>query len=323
MTWWAVGSTVVSTGASLYNAKKNRDAAKDLAKDQAKLGTATDLIPKQIEMDKSGQLWAQEQNKANSLWANDINQGNLAKQTELNRPNWSREGFGSGAWNEANNQYDLTLDPTQKANLDLLRGKETGLISGMGGGFDVNGDVMNAYRAIQNPMLAKQREAENARLAAQGLSTGSGSAWMNAQDTLNNAENQANQQAILAGFQADQSLRQSNRADLGALGTVENQMSQNLAAPTFQNAGTTAVGAPTVSAPNASLYNAWTSDQNAAQGNYASQVAGNQQYSDLGNAAGGIVKSLGGVDWGNMFGSTTGNGNTTNIDNLAASQVPA
>lgn len=317
MTWWGVGATAVSTIGGLYSAKKDRDAAKDLAKKQAALGTASDLIPKQIEMDKAGQLWATDQNKANQLWANEINQGNIQQQLEMNRPDWTREGFGGGTWNAENNRYDLNLDPTQKANLDALRGKESNIIGGMNTGFDVQGDVMDAYLALQNPLLQQSRDRENARLAAQGLSTGSGQAWQNAQQSLNDADTRAYQNAILAGFQADQSLRQSNRADLGALGTVENQMAQNLQTPSFATAGTTTVGAPTVSAPNASLYNAWAADQNMAQGNYASNLASNQQYTNLGNSLGGIVGALGNTDW------AKGLGNSQSADSIINSTQPA
>jgi len=118
------------------------------------------------------------------------------------------------------------------------------LMQGMGGGFDVNGDVMNAYKAINQPLVDQQRDKENARLAAMGLGTGSGRAWGTAQDALNRNQVNSDQNAILQGFQADQALRSSNRADLGAMGGVREGIQRGTAQPEYwkqgQYAGVTA-----------------------------------------------------------------------------------
>jgi hypothetical protein len=167
----------------------------------------------------------QEAARANALWQ--LEQNRVDQSTPFANRSWDRDPT-TGEWKQT-----TTLNSADQGILDQLRGKESGIIGGMGQGFNVQGDVMNAYKALQAPQLEQQRNRENARLAAMGLGTGSGQAWGYSQDALNRSENEAGQQAILAGFNADQQLRQSNRADLGALQSQYGQFQNSMNMPTF------------------------------------------------------------------------------------------
>ena len=57
------------------------------------------------------------------------------------------------------------------------------------------------YNKLAAPELQQSRDAENARLAAMGLNTGSGKAWENAQRSLNDASSRSAMMAAQAGIQ--------------------------------------------------------------------------------------------------------------------------
>ena len=315
MVWAATAVGAAGIVNSVYQGSKNRKAASKLADQQAALGSGSDAAGLSREQMMEGSMWANDQNKANQLWANDINQGNLQQQLENNRLDWSKEGFGSGQFNFDTGRYDVNLDPTQSANLDAIRKNQAAGLGAMKTGFDVNGDVMNAYRGLQNPLLQESRDKENARLAAMGLGTGSGSAWQTAQRSLNDAQTRADQNAILAGFQADQSLQQNNRANLGTMGQMESGMLAGMQAPQYATSGVSTVGAPTVQSPTSNAMAGWAADQSMLQGNYNRDAASNaangsgwmNTISGIGNTVGGAVKDAGG--WENLLGG--GGGGTT------------
>lgn len=333
MVWAATAVGAAGVINSAYQGSQNRKAAKKLADQQSQLGTGEQTAAEQLQADKDSQMWAVDQNKANQLWANEINQGNLMNQLQQNRLDWGREGFGSGTFDEATGRYDISLDPSQKANLDAIRRNQAAGLGAMKTGFDVNSDVMNAYRGLQQPLVQEARDRENARLAAMGLSTGSGSAWQTAQRSLNDAQTRADQNAILAGFQADQSLQQNNRANLGTMGQMESGMLAGMNTPTYAQMGTSQVSAPTVTSPKMNLMGGWAADQSMAQNNYNASAAGNAAnaagwqglISGAGNALGGAAKDAGG--WGNLlgFGGSTGSPQGSfigNADNGVATASP-
>ena len=352
MGWQALAGPALGLAGGLIQGSQNRSAAKDLANQQAQLGSARMTAEEQQRLAKEGLQWQTDYNNANKLWADDLNRGNLEwqtgmnwnnqilgnqinqnnlydqfmmnqgalqgqnqmnrenqmwaammnqglmqgtndinrgnqswandmtqqnlqlqnamnrenqawaqglnqqaidRQTGQNRLDWSREGFGGGKFNTATNSYDISLDPSQQRNLDIIRGKQAGILSGLGKGFDVNGDVMNAYRGFNQPLMDEARNKENARLAAMGLGTGSGSAWQNAQRSINDAQTRSDQQAILQGFQADQALRQSNRADLGSMGQMENSMWSQMQGPQYNQAGVATVTGPQMGANSVNM----------------------------------------------------------------------
>jgi len=170
------------------------------------------------------------------------NQAAIDRQTHQNRPN-QQSDFGSVTWSadaNGNPVQTTSLDPAHQAMLGALRGGQSNAINQIQGftdptrkgnwtgqaegsrmgdwtggqsGFDVNSDVMNAYRGINQPLVDQQRDRENARLAAMGLSTGSGQAWGQAQDALNRNQVNADQNAIMKGFDATMQTRSSDRAN--------------------------------------------------------------------------------------------------------------
>jgi hypothetical protein len=203
--------------------------------------------------------WALDQNKAIADTEFNKNWDASLKALDINRPNQT-SAFGSSTWTTdpatGKQTQTIGINSADQATLDALRGKREGLVGGLGGGFDVQGDVMNAYRALQQPLLDESRERENARLAAMGLSTGSGSAWQTAQRSLNDAQSRADQEAILQGFKADLDLRQSNRADLGLTEQMMNGFQNRTQMPTFAQFGKPNYDVPSVGAPGSPSFDA-------------------------------------------------------------------
>lgn len=76
-------------------------------------------------------------------------------------------------------------------------GKELGAMPEVGG---YNQQVIDTMRQLQAPDLAQRRGAQDARLAAMGLGTGSGAAWESAQRSIGDTENRADLNAVLAGI---------------------------------------------------------------------------------------------------------------------------
>ena len=221
----------------------------------------------QQNMNRQNQDYAQAQNWESQLKAQGLNQQAIDNQTASNRLN-TTNAFGGGVTYNPDGSVSQTLGAGDQGLMDTYNTKANELMGGMGGGFDVNGDVMNAYRAVNQPLVDQQRNQENARLAAMGLATGSGSAWGSAQDALNRNQVNSDQNAILQGFNADQQLRQSNRADLGALGGVRQGVQAGLAQPDYWKQGNYAqITAPSQQAVNSQIANVqgWATPIQSAQ----------------------------------------------------------
>jgi len=209
--------------------------------------------------------------------------------------------FGNTLGYDAEGNQIQKFGSADQATLDALRGQRDSAIGGMSNKFNVQGDVMNAYRALNDPLQQQSRDKENARLAAMGLSTGSGSAWENSQRSINDAQTRSDQNAILAGFQADQALQQSNRANLGALNTTQNTLQSGLGQAAMPQIGSTSVSAPTVSAMSPDLMNAWSQDMGNMSANAVNQ---SNAASGWGNLAGSLGGAVGKMDLGSMFGGS-------------------
>ena len=81
------------------------------------------------------------------------------------------------------------------------------------GDYGTNNAVLQAMRDQYAPIMQQQRDAENARMAAMGLSTGSGQAWGSGQDALNRSANDMEQKAIISGNDAWLKGRANTRND--------------------------------------------------------------------------------------------------------------
>lgn len=300
MAWVALGGAAIGAVGSMYSANKQAKTAKELAKQQQQYGTAGQTAEQQAQAAKDAQIWASDQNKSNQLWANDINQGNLQAQMDSNRIGQTN-AFGNQVGYDAEGNQFQKFGSADQSTLDALRGQRDSAIGGMSNTFDVNGDVMNAYKALQDPLLQQRQDKENARLAAMGLSTGSGSAWQQSQQALNDMRTRADSDAILKGFDANQQLQQSNRANLGALNTTQNTLQSGLQQPDFWKVGTTAVNAPTVSAQSPELLKAWGADMGMMNNNAVNQ---SNAAAGWGNLAGSLGGAVGQVDWGGLFGNS-------------------
>lgn len=243
-------------------------------------------------------------NRSNAEWTQQQNQQSMDQALGQNRANqisdfgqlaWNRDPT-TGAWTQTNR-----IAPGLSTSLDAVRGKYKDMVEGMGGGFDTNSAVLQALRGQMQPGLDEARGKENARLAAMGLNTGSGSAWGSAQDALNRSQNDAEQKAILGAFQADQALRQSNRSDLGALAGLESTWNRNMQMPSFAQAQGAQMGQPVVAAPGNRTYEAAMAD---AQGKNAQAASWGKFGGALGEAAGNWIE-----DWWNKP-SSTGSGDS-------------
>lgn len=266
---------------------------------------------------------ANQQSRADIGWVNDLNWSNQMRAQELNaeainkallanRANQTSD-FGSltweqdpetGVWTQTNK-----LAPELQEQLTGLRGKYGDLIDSMGGEFGINNDVMKAYRAQMQPGLDQQRSAENARLAAMGLGTGSGAAWGGAQDALNRSANDAEQKAILNGFNAWQQGQQNVRANLGALSGLESSWRANSGMPSYANSAAATVNAPVVSQPENRTYEGMMADNDIAMAQAQANAASNDKmWSSLGKGVGSLVDYGSNNGW---WGSGSDNGGST------------
>jgi hypothetical protein len=340
MTWVAAGVGVAGIASSAIGGSKSRkaeakaqqkslDAQKEAAAQQAIAQRQNQLwaneqnianTGKEQELNKQNLGWTNDLNKSNQEWAQGINQQALADQTASNRLSGTN-AMGTSMGFDENGNYTQTLGAGDQQLMDTLRGKSNDIMSGMGGGFDVNGDVMNAYKAINQPLVDQQRNKENARLAAMGLGTGSGTAWGTAQDALNRNQVNSDQNAILQGFNADQALRTSNRADLGSMGGVRQNIQAGTAQPDYWKAGNAGVSAPSVNGWQSNIADinpATAQGINGSQAYAAGQDAGNAtqaNWNQMGQGAGDIFSSLMG---GTGSSPTGGKGGVTNPSALSA-----
>jgi len=299
------------------NAMNTQNAAANNASNLAMGGAANDMThanmdwannmniantQQQQAMNRSNQDYAQAQNWESQLKAQGLNQQAIDNQTAGNRLN-TTNAFGGGVTFNPDGSVSQTLGEGDQGLMDTYNTKANEIMGGMGGGFDVNGDVMNAYKAINQPLVDQQRNQENARLAAMGLATGSGTAWGSAQDALNRNQVNSDQNAILQGFNADQALRTSNRADLGAMGGVRQSIQQGLAQPDYWKQGNYAqITAPSQQAVNSQIasVNGWATPIQSAQ---IAQIGGAQNPSldptaaqNFGQASGQAVQN----QWGSI-----------------------
>jgi hypothetical protein len=242
MTWVAVGvagASLVGGVVQGQNTKKGQAKAQAAQEEAARVSRANALQDADTQYGK---------NWDSQMKAQEINQGAYDKQLQANRANQTSD-FGStawaqdpttGAWTQTN-----SVDAGVKPALDKLRGNYSGQLDAMETDFNVNNDVMQAMRAQSAPQMEQQRNKENARLAAMGLSTGSGSAWGASQDALNRSDNDMEQKNILGGFNAWNATQANNRANLGASSALEGSFQNNAQQPSYNAANAATVNAPT------------------------------------------------------------------------------
>ncbi len=296
----ALGSAVGAASSLIGGGK-----ADDSAKKAAKIAAFQQQVAAQQQQawNRENQQWAQAANRDNATWLQEVNQPLIQQQIAANRANqsnafntldWSKDPT-TGAWNQTS-----TMNPGDQATLDALRAKSPELISGMGSGFDVNGDVMNSIRALQAPEIQANEDATNARLAAMGLGTSSGKAWQDAQQTLGDTRSRADLSAIMQGFNANQAIQQGNRQDLGTLNQTAQGLKNNLAMPGYANQGISAATLPGMN-PNTAGY------QDPAYAQAAGQFAGaqtQQGWNQLGQSAQDAIPGI--LEWLNSFNTQNG-----------------
>jgi hypothetical protein len=327
MTWVAAGVGVAGIASSAIGGSKSRksadkaaqkslDAQKEAAAYQQMWGQQNQQRANEMniantgteqEMNKQNLGWANDLNRQNQEWAQGLNQQAIQDQIGQNRLSGTN-AMGTSMGFDENGNYTQTLGEGDQALMDTLRGKSNEIMQGMGGGFDVNGDVMNAYKAVNQPLVDQQRNKENARLAAMGLGTGSGTAWGTAQDALNRNQVNADQNAILQGFNADQALRTSNRADLSAMGGVRQNIQAGTATPDYWKAGSAGVSAPSVSGWTSNIADVGTQGAGSVDANSALQYGQNagQATQNQWNSIGGGIGDLAGSLMGGGSSSPTG-----------------
>lgn len=294
----------ISAAGAAYSANQQKKAAQKAA--SGSMGGAADNYAQQSwediertnELNKQNALWSQQQNQASVN--NALTQNRVDQTSDFGSIDWQQDPT-TGAWSQKS-----SLAPELQGSLSALRDKYGEMIGGMESGFNVNNDVMQAYRALQQPGLETARNKENARLAAMGLGTGSGQAWGLAQDTLNRSENDAEQKAILAGFDAWKDTQGNLRNNLGTMGNLESTWKSNSQMPSFAQAAAPQIGQITVGAPKNMTWEAAQADREAQQmGAYGQAASG----AGWGNVAGQIGQGVKGVaDYGSQNGWWGGSG---------------
>ena len=123
----------------------------------------------------------------NLTWTQDPTSGQWTQNVALNDTQQGLMGGLTGAAQNAIGGYD-------SSQVDF---SSLGAIPKVGG---YNQQAIDTQRALQAPQLAQQRAAQEAKLAAMGLNTGSGRAWENAQRAIGTNESTADLQAIMSGI---------------------------------------------------------------------------------------------------------------------------
>lgn len=319
---WAKENSIWANDQNITNAGLENTANRE------NIGWANDL-------NRGNQEWTQGMNRENIGWSNDLNKGNqewakgindqsLTEQLGRNRIGQSN-AFGSTlGYDEEGNQVQK-FGTADQATLDALRGKRNDMIGGMDSEFNMNNSVYGARKANMDQDLATRRGQQEARLAAMGLSTGSGSAWANAQRSLGDTETRA-QNELISGSVNDWNTEQGNlRNNVTSLGGVEDNLRGNLGQADYWKAGANNVAAPNagtvtttmggvsgptydipgVSAPGTSSYDPTKA---AAAGNAAGEGVQNS-WDAMGSGAGKAAEA--GINWFNKpgdNGSPTGGG---------------
>jgi len=321
----AITAAAVGVAGSAYAANQQKKAAAKAAEGQQSAGAGATAanqqswsdINKVNELNRENQLWAQQQNvQANkdALAQNRVNQS-----SDFGNLTWSQDPT-TGAWSQSS-----TLAPDMQANLDALRQQQGSAIGGLESGFNVQGDVMNAYKALNDPLMQQSRDRENARLAAMGLNTGSGQAWLNSQQGINDAQTRNDQNAILQGFNAWKDVQSNNRSNLGQLTTTENAWKNNMGMPSYAQIAAPQVSASTVAQPENMTWEANQADylrNQVAAGNDMSNANG------WGNLALGVGQALpkvydAGKNNGWWGGSTTSSGYGTDTGSQQSNMLAA
>lgn len=299
-----------------------------------------------------------------------INQNAANAQTQANRPNQSNP-YGSLSWQRDSNgnwYQNQQLSGSQQGIFDNASAGQAALTGAMGspvgagsqawgdptvnngvsgmpaGGFGAAQNVIDAYKALQEPGLTQNRDAERSRLAAMGITLGSDAS--NASErNLGNIQTDADNKAILAGtteygnvFNRDLALRQqgvsenqqnfananalrglqtseninrraSDASTLGALGTAKAGTTPGFASFT----GATALAPPNVYQAGMDQYNAGLAQDNAGAAADANHRAGNiaiggAVLNGLGGVSGIVNGAKNAYNWASNLWSGTGGG---------------
>ena len=218
--------------------------------------------------------------------------------------------------------YDLT---NQKAT-QQLQGYDTGQVNLSGapamptvGGY--NQQAIDTVRALQAPTLARNRAANEAKMAAMGIGTGSGSAWNAEQQNLGVNENQADLGAIMAGInQGNTEFSQGMGLHTTGTSDIFNQEQANQAKMAGMLGQSNTFTMPTfapVQTPG--MPGAVTPDlMGAANNTYQAQLAA----ANAKNAGGGLLGTVGGIA-GGMLGSMAGPIGTAAGSAIGKSLFPA
>jgi hypothetical protein len=258
-------------------------------------------------------------------------QASYDKALQANRPNQVGP-TGSLTWNQdpsGNWTQTTTMNPQEKAIMEAGQQNQLGVQGKIGeqvAGFDTNqinfGGApampevggydqrsIDTIRALQAPQLQRQRAAQEAKMAAMGLGTGSGQAWNTEQQNIGDTEGRADMNAILAGIQqGNTAFGQGMQARQQGVNEITGQESANLGKlqglmglgrgaqmPTFQ--GINQVGM----APTADIMGAAQNQFGAERDAYNAETASRDKL------LGGLM-GLGGMAFGGPMGAAAGKG---------------
>jgi len=282
----AIAAAAIGNPGTIYSANQQKKAASKAANQaQGELSSGNQAASQQSWADIER---ANDMNRANALWAQQQNQAAVDRGAI----------DSSNAWGSVNRTRDpVTGELTQTSSLtgpwQNLVSQGAGQLGSMQAGlsadqFGINNDVFNALQGLSNPQLQQQRDRENARLAAMGLSTGSGSAWQNAQEALNSSANDMFNRNVLTGNQAWLAGQGNLRSNMGALMGMQTGIKGLAGQDAWaQQGGASQMAAPTVTAPKNMTYE--TALKNAEIGlgaSNAQSAMNNNMWGTIGGIAG-------------------------------------
>jgi hypothetical protein len=318
MAWAAIGGAVIGAAGSAYSANQNKKAAAKAANQpsaaegsQAAAQQSWSDIDRMSELNKQNALWTQQQNQAamDKGMLDSSNQwGSVSRERDPVTGQLKQTSALAGPWGDIANQGATAYGAMQ---------------SGLGSGFNVNSDYMNALRAQLQPGYDQMAAAQRNRAAMMGTGFNSGAANAGMEDQLGRNFNDMNQKAVLGGYNAWLQDQANTRSNMGSLMAGQQGMKGLAQQDAWANGPAAQMSQINYDVPKNATYQANQEDYLRAQ-----QAAKNQSAAGAGwgNLAGGIGSALGNKDlqagiknWWNSSGTTQSPGWDINTAGSTAS----
>jgi hypothetical protein len=299
----ALGAAAIGAAGSIYSSSQQKKAAKNAA-NQPSAGEASQAaaqqswsdIDRMSELNKQNALWTQQQNQAamdRGMLDSSNQWGSVSRERDPVTGQLKQTSALAGPWGDIANQGATAYGAMQ---------------SGLGSGFNVNSDYMNALRAQLQPGYDQMAAAQRNRAAAMGTGFNSGAANAGMEDQLGRDFNDMNQKAVLGGYNAWLQDQANSRSNMGALMQGQQGMKGLAQQDAWANGPAAQMSQINYDAPKNATMQAAQEDYLRSQQNAANKAGAGAGW---GNALGGIGSALGNKDlqagisnWWNSTGSS-------------------